>query len=103
MIEKHRYHPSYMHMGDCSVCGNLQEDEVHKMTSEYDKQKDIEVEGQRAAVYYAKEEKTMGKYKPLHPAEIKHQQLVTRLHNILRKDIDLAELRGEIRAALQDL
>jgi len=33
MIERHRYWPSYMHMGDCTVCGNLQDDPVHDMTA----------------------------------------------------------------------
>lgn len=33
IVERHRYWPSYMHMGDCSVCGNLQDDPVHDMTA----------------------------------------------------------------------
>jgi hypothetical protein len=28
-VEPHAYWPSILHMGDCAVCGNVQESELH--------------------------------------------------------------------------
>jgi hypothetical protein len=28
-LERHHYVPSYVHMGDCAVCGHVQESKIH--------------------------------------------------------------------------
>ena len=31
MSDRHHYSPSVMHMGDCSICGHVQENPIHRM------------------------------------------------------------------------